>query len=483
MRILPSPITLVPFILAGLSACVAGPDYRRPPVDAPNAFRFEDKEAKNLADTRWWEQFQDPAMNDLIGIALAENKDVKIAAARVDQFLGQLASTRAPLFPQASAGLSAQRQRNSEIGLLQSPAGTPLTNNLFDATLSVSWEIDVFGRLRRQVESARANLLASEEGRRATILTLVSSVALSYINLRSLDRQLEIARSTTASREESLRVFRLRFEGGTVSELELTQTQAEYEDSLSRIPLLESQIAQQEHALSILLGRNPGEIRRGRQLGELGLPAVPSGLPSELLARRPDLRQAEQNLISANALIGAARAQYFPSISLTGLFGAASTELSDLFTGPAKTWSFGASASAPIFTAGGIAGQVQQSEALQQQSLLQYQKAIQIAFQEVEDGLVSFQKSRAQMEAQARQVNTLTNYARLARIRYDNGYTSYIEVLDAERSLFNAQVSYTQTQASMYTSMINLYKAMGGGWVAEADNMVPKKGAEQQTVQ
>lgn len=482
MRILPSSIILVPFILAGLSACVVGPDYRRPPVDAPNAFRFEDKEAKNLVDTRWWEQFQDPAMNDLIGIALAENKDVKIAAARVDQFLGQLASTRAPLFPQASAGLSAQRQRNSERGLLQGPAGTPLTNNLFDATLSVSWEIDVFGRLRRQVESARANLLASEEGRRATILTLVSSVALSYINLRSLDRQLEIARSTTESREESFRVFQLRFEGGTVSEMELTQSQAEYEDSLSRIPLLESQIAQQEHALSILLGRNPGEIRRGRQLGELGLPDVPSGLPSELLARRPDLRQAEQNLISANALIGAARAQYFPSISLTGLFGVASTELSDLFSGPAKAWSFGASASVPIFTAGGIAGQVQQTEALQQQSLLQYQKAIQVAFQEVDDGLVSFQKSRIQMEAQARQVATLTNYARLARLRYDNGYTSYIEVLDAERSLFNAQVSHTQTQASMYTSMVNLYKAMGGGWVTEADNMVPKD-AEPQTAQ
>lgn len=478
MRTLSSSIALLPFIL-GLGACAVGPDYRRPPIDAPNAFRFEDKEAKNLADTRWWEQFQDPVMNELIGIALAENKDVKIAAARVDQFLGQLASTRAPLFPQVSAGLSAERQRNSERGLLQNPTGASPTSNLFDASLSISWEIDVFGRLRRQVESARANVLASEEGRRATILTLVSSVALSYINLRSLDQQLEIARATSTSREESLRVFRLRFEGGTVSELELTQSQAEYEDAQSRIPLIESLIAQQEHALSILLGRNPGDIRRGRQLGELGVPAVPAGLPSELLARRPDLRQAEQNLISANALIGAARAQYFPSISLTGLLGSVSTELSDLFSGPARTWSFGAAASVPIFTAGGIAGQVQQTEALQQQSLLQYQKAIQVAFQEVEDSLVSFQKSRAQMEAQARQVNTLTSYARLARVRYENGYTSYIEVLDAERSLFNAQVSYTQTQASMYNSMVNLYKAMGGGWVTEADRMAPKPAALQ----
>lgn len=461
-------------VLAGLSGCVLGPDYQRPAVDAPQAFRFEEKDAKELADTVWWEQFQDPAMNELIEIALAENKDVKIAAARVDQFLGELASTRAPLFPQVEASVGAQRQRSSERGAIPLPSGVSTVGELYDAALSVSWEIDVFGRLRRQTESARANVLASEEGRRATILTLVSSVALSYINLRNLDRQLDIAIATTDSRAESLRVFKLRFDGGTVSELELTQSQAEYEDSLTRIPLIETQIAQQEHALSILLGRNPGDIRRGRELGQFGAPAVPAGLPSELLARRPDLRQAEQNLISANALIGAARALYFPSISLTGLLGSVSTELSDLFSGPARSWSFGAAASVPIFTGGGVAGQVQQAEALQQQALLQYQKAIQVAFQEVEDGLVSLQKSRVQLETQARQVNTLTTYARLARIRYENGYTSYIEVLDAERNLFNAQVSYTQTQGTVYTSLVNLYKAMGGGWVAEAERMVPK---------
>jgi multidrug efflux system outer membrane protein len=473
----PCSVALALLILTGLGGCAIGPDYQRPSVDAPDAFRFEDKDAKDarsLADTVWWEQFQDPAMNELIGIALAENKDVNIAAARVDQFLGRLASTRSPLFPQVSAGLNAQRQRASELSVVPPPAGVSPVGDQYEAALSVSWEIDVFGRLRRQTEAARADLLASEEGRRATILTLVSSVAQSYINLRNLDRQLEIARATTASRAESLRVFRLRFEGGTVSELELTQNQAEYEDSLARIPQFESLIAQQENALSILLGRNPGDIRRGHELGQLGLPAVPAGLPSELLARRPDLRQAEQNLISANAQIGAARAQYFPSISLTGLLGSVSSELSDLFSGPAKTWTFAAVASMPIFTGGGIAGQVQQAEAVQQQALLQYRKAIQVAFQEVEDALVTFQKSRAQLEVQGRQVNTLTTYARLARVRYENGYTSYIDVLDAERSLFNAQVSYTQTQNTVYASLVNLYKAMGGGWVTEADRMVPK---------
>jgi multidrug efflux system outer membrane protein len=471
-----APVLLSLLLLTGLGGCVLGPDYQRPPVNAPAAFRFEDKEAKRVADTDWWAQFQDPTMSRLIGIALAENKDVKIAAARVDEFLGRLGTTRSALFPQVGADLSAQRQR-APLPFNLPGALQPQVGQVYDATLSVSWEIDLFGRLRRQTEAARADVLASEEGRRATILTLVSSVALSYLNLRNLDRQLEIANATATSRAESLKVFQLRFDAGTVSQLELTQNQAEYEDAQTRIPLIESQIAQQEHALSILLGRNPGAIPRGRELAQLGMPAVPAGLPSELLARRPDLRQAEQNLVSANALIGAARALYFPSISLTGLLGSVSTQLSNLFTGPAKTWSFGLAASMPVFTAGGIAGQVQQAEALQQQALLQYQKAIQVAFQEVSDGLVTYQKSLQQLEAQERQVATLATYARLARLRYENGYTSYIEVLDAERNLFNAQVSYTQTQNALYGSLVNLYKAMGGGWVTLAEGMASEPAA------
>jgi multidrug efflux system outer membrane protein len=457
--------------LAGLAGCAVGPDYARPAIHAPQAFRYAEHEAKNMADTAWWEQFQDPVMNELINIALAENKDVQIAAARVEQFMGRLATTRSPLFPQLSADLNGQRARASQLGVLPLPPGASPIGNLYDASLSVSWEIDLFGRLRRQTEAARADVLASEEGRRATILTLVASVAQSYINLRNLDRQLDIANATAVSRAESLRVFQLRFDAGTVSELERTQNQAEYEDALARIPPLESQIAQQEHALSILLGRNPGPIRRGHALDELKMPLVPPGLPSELLTRRPDLRQAEQNLISANASIGAARAQYFPSISLTGLLGSVSTAFSSLFTGPAKAWSFGAAIALPIFTGGGIQGEVQQAEAVQKQALLQYQKSIQIAFQEVEDSLVFSQKSRATLEAQARQVNTLATYARLARIRYENGYTSYIEVLDAERNLFDIQVAYTQTQGALFASLVNLYKAMGGGWVDAADRL------------
>jgi multidrug efflux system outer membrane protein len=230
-------------------------------------------------------------------------------------------------------------------------------------------------------------------------------------------------------------------------------------------------VAQQENALAVLLGRNPGPIIRGRDLTQLNLPSVPAGLPSDLLERRPDLRQAELNLISANAQIGAAKAQYFPTISLTGLLGSASNQLSNLFTGPASTWSYGVAASMPIFTAGGIAGQVKQAEAFQQQTLLTYQQAIQSAFRDVENALVASSKSREQMTYQARQVDALRTYAHFARQRYDNGYTSYIEVLDAERTLFEAEVAYTQTRSQVYTSLVNLYKAMGGGWVREAERM------------
>jgi len=456
--------------LLALNGCLLGPNYERPAVDAPPAFRFAESDAKDLVNTAWWEQFQDPALNALIATALADNKDVKIAAARVEQFLGQFVTTRSQLFPQVAAGFDAQRQR-VPLGSTQLPSGVGPVFNQFQATLSASWEIDFFGKLRRQTEAARANLLASEEGRRATILTLVASVASSYVNLLSLDRQLDIAKSTAASRAASVNVFQLRFSGGEVSQMELAQSQSEYEASLATIPQIELQIAQQEDALSILLGHNPGNIARDRELDDLALPAVPAGLPSELLERRPDLRQAEQDLIAANALIGAARALYFPSISLTGLFGSASTRFSSLFTGPARVWSYAGAVTLPIFTAGGIGGQVKQAEAQQQQALFQYQKSIQVAFQEVADALVSLQKTREQLVVQGSQVDALRTYARLARLRFEGGYTSYIEVLDAERSLFNAQLTYAQTQGVVFTSTVSLYKAMGGGWVADAEHM------------
>ena len=456
--------------LLALSGCLLGPDYKRPSIDTPPTFRFAESDAKDLVNTAWWEQFQDPALNELIATALADNLDVKTAAARVEQFRGQFVTTRSQLFPQVAAGINAQRQR-VPLGTTDLPPGVGSVFNQYQATLSASWEIDFFGKLRRQTEAARANLLASEEGRRATILTLVASVASSYVNLLSLDRQLDIAKSTVASRAASVSVFQLRFTGGEVSQMELAQSQSEYQASLASIPQIELQIAQQEDALSILLGHNPEVIVRDRELDDLALPAVPAGLPSELLERRPDLRQAEQDLVAANALIGAARALYFPSISLTGLFGSASGQFSSLFTGPARVWSYAGAVTLPIFTAGSIGGQVKQAEAQQQQALFQYQKAIQVAFQEVADALISLQKTREQLVVQGNQVDALRTYARLARLRFEGGYTSYIEVLDAERSLFNAQLSYAQTQGTVFTSTVSLYKAMGGGWVTDAERM------------
>jgi multidrug efflux system outer membrane protein len=256
-----------------------------------------------------------------------------------------------------------------------------------------------------------------------------------------------------------------------VSELELSQAKSDYEASLVTVPQIQAQIGQAEDALSVLLGRNPGPIGGGLKLASMQLPVVPAGLPSQLLERRPDLRQAEQSLVAANALIGAARAQYFPTISLTGLFGSVSTAFSDLFSGPAKAWSYGVGASVPLFTAGGIAGSVQTAEASQREALLRYQQAIQTAFREVSDSLIAHTKSREQLAFQERQVATLRNYLELARLRYDNGYTSYIEVLDAERNLFNAEVAYSQTQGTVYVSLVNLYKAMGGGWVGQAERL------------
>jgi multidrug efflux system outer membrane protein len=455
-----------------LAGCMLGPDYLRPTIDAPKAFRFEDKTASDLANTVWWEQFKDPVLNDLIRIALAENKDVKIAAARVEEYLGKYGVSRSQLFPQVGADFNGSRNRASQAAVPAPLPGSvdPQYTNI-QATLYASWEIDVWGKIRRLNEAARADLLATEEGRRATILTLVASVASAYVNLRDLDQQLDIARATAASRGESVKVFEQRFKGGVVSEMELAQNVSEYELALASIPQIQIQVAQQESALSVLLGRNPGPITRGRAIGKFDAPAVPAGLPSELLERRPDLRQAEQNLIAANARIGAAKALYFPTISLTALFGGVSTQLSSLFSGANKVWSYGGDATMPIFTAGRTAGYVQQAEALQQQALLQYEKSIQTAFKEVEDSLVSLQKSREQVASQGRQVDALRTYARMARLRYENGYTSYLEVVDAETRLFNAELSYTQTQGNVFVSLVSLYKAMGGGWVVDAERL------------
>jgi multidrug efflux system outer membrane protein len=451
---------------------MVGPNYQRPVVETPPSWRLEEKEAKILANTAWWEQFDDPVLNDLIQIALQENKDVKVAATRIEQFVGQYVTTRAALFPQIGAGATGGMQRATEHGFTPFPSSVKNPNDYWEIFLNGNWEIDIWGKIRRATEASRAQILSSEEGRRTVILTLVASVAGTYIDLRDADMEWEISKKTAEAYRESLRIFELRFKEGFSSAVEVNMIKAEYEQALARISYYQKIIPQIENALSILLGRNPGPIPRGKSLDGLALPMVPAGLPSDVLEQRPDIRQAEQNLIAANAQIGVAKALYYPSISLTGIFGFSSTDLSKLFRSSAQAWSWAVPVTAPIFTAGAIRGQVQSAEAYQQELVIRYQQTIQTAFREVDDSLVDQQETRGQLEAQGRQVVALKEYARLAQIRFDEGYTSYLEVLDSNRSLFNAELNYTQTKAVLFRSLVNLYKAMGGGWVSKAEAVV-----------
>jgi len=320
-------------------------------------------------------------------------------------------------------------------------------------------------------ESARANLLATDEARRGVVLSLVASVASNYLTLRGLDEQLVISKQTLGTYAESVRLFKLQFQYGQVSQMNVSQAESQYETAAAQIPQIESQIAQTENSLSVLVGRNPGPIARGKSIYELVLPTVPAGVPSDLLTRRPDLLQAEDALIAANAQIGAARALYFPTISLTGAGGSGSSALNNLFTGPARVWSYAGSLAGPIFTFGSVSGQVAQAEGAQQSALYNYRFSIQNAFADVENSLVASQKLQQQQAAQERLVAALKDYARLATLQYNGGYTSYTTVLQAEQSLFPAELTLASLRASVFSSSVNIYKAMGGGWVVEADKL------------
>ena len=459
---------IVLLAVLSLAGCSLAPTYQRPEVPVPAQWQVNIQTANDLANTSWWKQFRDPVLDNLIQIALQENKDVQIAAARVEEYMGRYGVTRSAQFPQVGANAAGARTRLSE-----NPPQTTGENpgNSFQVDLGVSFELDLWGKLRNASEAARAQLLATEESRRTVILTLVSQVAASYVQLLDYDQQLTITRATLETRQESVRINGLRFKAGVISEMDYQQAVAEYQNAAVQVPLLERLIALQENAISLLLGRNPGKISRGVSLDRLAMPQVPGGLPSELLERRPDIRQAEQQLIAANALIGVAKAAFFPSISLTGLLGVASTDLSDLFEGPSRTWQFAGALAQPIFTGGALTGQLQVAEAVQKQALLNYQQVIQTAFTEVDNSLVSVAKLRDQLKDEAAQVNALQRYLDLAKLRYNNGYSDYLTVVDAERNLYSAQLQYVQDQGSLFAALVNLYKAMGGGWIEQAEQM------------
>jgi outer membrane protein, multidrug efflux system len=464
------PPLLVLLLVIPLSACMVGPDYKRPAVDTPSAWRIGTTEAGEISNVVWWDQFQDPVLSNLVRVSLENNKDLAIATANVDQAFAQYGITRSALYPQLDGSASASRQRASDNSPLVIGPSNHAYND-YQINLSASYEIDVWGKLRRATESARASLLASEEGRRTVVLTVVSSVAAGYIQLRALDRQLEIANHTTQSLREAARLQRVRFEEGAVPESDYRQAESQYEAAAAQVPEIERQIAQQENFISVLLGANPGPIQRGRTIDELVFPNVPDGLPASLLERRPDIRQAEQSMIAANANIGVAKAAYFPQISLTAILGVESADLSDLLKSSSKAWFFGGRLTQPIFNAGRIRNQVAQAEAFERQTLYSYQKSIISAFQDVDNALIDRTKFGQVREEQAKNVAALQRFRDLAALRYKEGATIYLEVSSAEQSLFNAQLTLVNTQSQLFQSYANLYRAMGGGWVDEAEKL------------
>lgn len=461
-------LTLLALAISLTGCFKIGPDYEKPQVKAPEQWRFATEDSRDTANLPWWEQLQDPVLNKLVEQALLNNLDLKIAIANVEQFMGVYGTVRSNLLPQIFGGGSYNRQQISGDSFSFVNRKLPDTDNS-QLGATMSWELDVWGQLRRAKEAAGADLLAQKAARDGVVLTLVSSVAQSYILLRTLDLDLEITRQIVTSLSEENRIAKTRFEMGQASQIELIQSATELERRQAFIPYYEQQIAQTEHALSLLLGKPPGSIERGLNLNELQTPAVPSGLPSELLIRRPDIQQAEQNLISANAKIGVARGMYFPTVTLSGNIGQTSQQMASLFAPGANFWTIGTQVLGPIFTAGRIAGQVQSAEALQLAALSNYQKVILSAFREYEDGLIANTKANERLSFQTHRLEALQKYVHTSRVRYDEGYTYYLEVLDSLRQYYEGQIDLAQARSDRYVALIQLYRAMGGGWIVQAE--------------
>lgn len=464
-----------PCLMIFLSGCAMGPDYERPQIDTPVNYIQPVEEGESFANMSWWDLLQDPQLQALIRIALEENKDLGIAAARIEEFRAVLGITRADQFPSLDVRASAGRGTSSANTLPANPLTEPVENYRLSA--DVFFEVDLFGRLRRATESARAQLLATEEARRSITLSLVASVASTYMQLRDLDAQLEIAKRTVETRTDSLNIIQARFNEGTVARLDLNQAEIELAVASAAVAAAERAVAQTEHTLSILLGRNPGRITRGLSLKEQIMPpAIPAGLPSELLQRRPDVLVSEATLAAQTARIGVAEAARWPSLSLTGSLGYESSDLSNLTTSGSDFWNLGANILAPIFNAGRNKSRVEAEQARTEQALLAYQQTVQRAFREVEDSLVAVRTYRSEHAARQRQVAAALSAAKLSRARYNGGVTSYLEVLITEQSLFSAELAETQTLRLYFNAIIELYKALGGGW-----NPEPRPTSEQHT--
>ena len=461
-----------PLAAVFLAGCTVGPNYRRPAIKTPDSFRAPTpvtaSDPASLADLKWWEVFKDEKLQQLEREALAQNYDLRDAAARVEAAVANLGITRSDQLPNVGASADISTVRSSRNGATSLPVSiAPAQNRTYGAATVnlLSFELDFWGRLRRSTEAARANLLSAEENRRAVTITLVSEVAAAYFNLRDLDYQLEISQHTLATRQESLDLIRKRQAGGVATLLDLRQSEQLVYTAAATIPTLLQEIGQTENRISLLLGKNPGEVLRGRSLTEQEMPPdVPAGLPSALLDRRPDVRAAEQNLIAANAEIGVAKAAYFPRISLTGLLGGQGTQLSSLFSGPSSVWNFTPQVTQPIFTAGRLASTVNLSEALRDSALIQYEKAIQTTFTEVSNALIAHQRVRETRVQQELLVAALQDRTRLAYVRYRGGVDTLLNALDSDRDLFQAELTLSEIRLNELNSVVQLYKALGGGW-------------------
>ena len=462
--------TGVAFLLQG---CMMGPDYKRPETPPADSWRLTSPAAESIANLPWWELLKDQALQTLIRASLQENLDLQIATANIEEFQAQLMITKFDLVPSFDYKGSVFGFRNTNDNVVPLAGGAiPTTGKGGGLSLSheavevgLKWEVDLWGRIRRSIEAARAQLLSKAENQRAVILGLVSSVAQTYFDLRGLDYEVEITKRTLKTWDESVRLSELRFKQGVIPKLDLDRFQAERAGTAAQLADLERQVIQTENRLSILLGRRPTEITRGLHLTEQSMPpAVPPGLPSDLLQRRPDILKVEQDLAATNANIGVAQATRFPQLALTGAVGGAGLQFQGSSFGPFATFKGAASLTGPIFNASALGYQVKATEAQTQAAVAQYRKTVLTAFQEVEDALIAVQKTGEQRTAQEQQVAALRSAYALADFRYQGGRASYLDVLSAQRSLFDAELALARTRRAQLTSVVQLYKALGGGW-------------------
>jgi outer membrane protein, multidrug efflux system len=458
---------LISVILASIliGGCTVGPNYHRPAVQTPTVYRDlraspqAQEQAASFADLPWWQVFQDPQLQELIRTALKQNYDMQLATERINAERAQLSITRSNLFPQAqgSGNFTGGKDQNFQS-----------KSNFLALTADAAFQLDLFGKLRRETEAARAQLLGTEDAQRTVMLTLVSDVASDYFNLLQLDLELQITRDTAKTQEDSVKLTSFRLDHGVAIKLDVLQAQQVLDTADAQIPDLERQIGQEEDAISILIGDYPHGVPRGNPLVEQALPPeVPAGLPSALLERRPDIREAEQTLIAANAEIGVAKAQFFPQISLTGSGGGSfgrSSVFSSLMSSQTSIWSYGVQVSQPIFAGGALRGNLHLAESQHEQALIAYKQAIQHAFGDVSDALIAYQKFHEVRVRQEQVVGDLEESVRLSTMRYQGGTTTYLEVLDGQRSLFAAQLTLAQARGNEYQSLVQLYRALGGGW-------------------